>query len=111
MNKLMNLKIAGLLSVALLAGLGGCSKKRVAECDAFVATVDKLAKCSKIPEAQRTQLQASAKQIKDALKTVDDAGGFDSAPADLVKQMADTCKTQEKTIVDAMAKLDPDCVK
>ena len=98
-------------SVVGLGGLGACTKKRVAECDEFVATIDKIAKCPKLPEESRTSVQESAKTIKDALKLIDDAGGVGDAPDDLVKQLRDTCKTQNKTVVEQYTKLMPECMK
>lgn len=109
MNKLV-------VSLALVGGsflaLGtGCSKERVKECDEFVATMDKLASCEKLPADARKQIGESSKMIKDALKQIDDAGGTGNAPKDLVDQMRDTCKTQTKTVVDEYTKLMPDCLK
>lgn len=105
MNKL-------LLVCVVFGGLvTGCTKKRVAECDAFVATIDKIAKCDKLPADSRKSIEASGKSIKDALKLIDDAGGIGDAPQDLVQQMRDTCKTQNATIVEQYTKLAPDCMK
>lgn len=104
MNKL-------LIGVLVLGSMAGCSKKRVAECDAFVETIEKLSKCDKIPADQRTQVAESAKQIKDALKMIDDAGGVGDAPEDLVRQMRDTCKTQNTTVIEQFQKVAPECVK
>ena len=67
-----------LLACGVAALLGsGCSKKRVAECDDFVKAAEKLGSCAKLPEGARTTVAAAAKQSKDMLKMVDDAGGFD----------------------------------
>lgn len=105
MNKL-------LLVCVVVGGLGtGCSTKRVAECDEFVATIDKIAKCDKLPAESRKEIVSSGQMIKDALKTIDDAGGIGNAPDDLVKQIRDTCKTQNTTIVDEYKKLMPECLK
>lgn len=89
----------------------GCSKKRVVECDDFVKTAEKLGKCAKLPEGSRATIGAAAKQIKDMLQMVDDAGGFDSAPAETVDQMRSTCKSQNTRIVEEMQKTFPDCLK
>jgi hypothetical protein len=91
--------------------VSGCSKKRVTECDDFVKTAEKLAKCEKLPEGARTSVAASAKQIKDMLQMVDDAGGFDSAPAETVDQMRSACRSQNTRIVEEMTKTFPDCLK
>jgi hypothetical protein len=105
MNKL-------LLVCVVVGGLvTGCTKKRVAECDEFVATIDKISKCEKLPADSRKQVAESGKTIKDALKMIDDAGGVGDAPKDLVDQLRDTCKTQNKTVVDEYTKLMPECMK
>jgi hypothetical protein len=105
MNKL-------LLVCVVVGGLvTGCTKKRVAECDEFVATIDKIAKCDKLPAESRKAIQESGQTIKDALKLIDDAGGVGDAPQDLVQQMRDTCKTQNQTVVDQYMKLMPECMK
>ena len=105
MNKL-------LLVCVVVGGLvTGCTKKRVAECDEFVATIDKIAKCEKLPTESRKQVAESGQTIKDALKMIDDAGGVGDAPKDLVDQLRDTCKTQNKTVVDEYMKLMPECMK
>ena len=105
MNKL-------LLVCVVVGGLvTGCSKQRVAECDEFVTTIDKIAKCEKLPAESRKQVAESGKTIKDALKLIDDAGGVGDAPKDLVDQLRDTCKTQNKTVVDEYMKLMPECMK
>lgn len=103
-----------LLVLVLVVGvgsLGACSKKRVAECDDFVKTAEKLGACDKLPAAQRSTMSASAKQIKDMLKTIDDAGGFDQAPKELVDEMRQTCKSQNERLVEEINKAFPDCLK
>ncbi|MBA3456657.1 MAG: hypothetical protein H0T42_26445 [Deltaproteobacteria bacterium] len=100
------------LAVGVAAVLAaGCSKKRVSECDDFVTTAEKLAKCEKLPETARTSVAGSAKQIKDMLQMVDDNGGFDSAPAETVDQMRQACKSQNTRIVEEMQKTFPECLK
>jgi len=105
MNKL-------LLCCVVVGGLvTGCTKKRVAECDEFVATIDKISKCEKLPAESRKSVADSGQTIKDALKMIDDAGGVGDAPKDLVDQLRDTCKTQNKAVVDQYTKLMPECMK
>jgi len=89
----------------------GCSKKRVAECDEFVKTAEKLAKCDKLPEGARSSVASAAKQIKDMLQMVDDAGGFDSAPKETVDEMRQACKAQNTRVASEMQKTFPDCLK
>ena len=101
-----------LLACGLAAAVGaGCSKKRVAECDEFVTTAEKLAKCDKLPESARSSVATAAKQIKDMLQMVDDAGGFDSAPKETVDEMRQACKAQNTRVVEEMQKTFPDCLK
>jgi hypothetical protein len=102
-----------LLVVCVVIGglVTGCSKQRVAECDAFVATIEKISKCEKLPAETRKQVAESGKTIKDALKAIDDVGGVGEAPKDLVDQLRDTCKTQNKTVIDDYTKLMPECMK
>jgi hypothetical protein len=109
MNKLLQVCVVVGGSILFLGT--GCTKKRVAECDEFVATIDKIAKCEKLPAESRKAVAESGQTIKDALKMIDDAGGVGDAPKDLVDQMRDTCKTQNKTIVDEYTKLMPECMK
>lgn len=105
MNKLI-------LCAVVVSGLvTGCKKERVAECDEFVATIEKVSKCEKLPAETRKQVAESGKAIADALKMIDDAGGVGDAPKDLVQQMRDTCKTQNKAVVDEYMKLMPECMK
>lgn len=104
-------RLVGMCVVVGVMASAGCSKKRIPECDAFAATVDKIANCSKLPEGDRAEVQRSAKQIKDALQMIDDAGGIGDAPADLVNTLRDSCKTQDKAIVEAYSKLMPECLK
>jgi hypothetical protein len=100
------------IAFGLVAALAtGCSKKRVAECDDFVKTAEKLASCDKIPADKRAPVAAAAKQIKDMLQMVDDAGGFDQAPSETVDEMRQACKSQNKLIVDEMQNTFPDCLK
>ena len=84
----------------------GCTKKRVAECDELLATIDKIVKCDKLPPESRKSLAESGKTIKGVLEGIDD-----DARADVVQQIRDTCKTQNKSVVDQYLKLMPECMK
>jgi hypothetical protein len=95
------------LALGALGALGGCAKKRIPECDAFVKTIEKVGTCSKIPDAQRSTILESAKTIRDSLQMIDEAGGVADAPADLVGSMRDACKTQDASIKQMYA----DCLK
>ncbi len=100
-----------LLVAALLVSSAACSKKRIAECDDFVATSEKLSKCDKLPAEQRETVAAGAKQIKDMLKMADDAGGFDDAPKEVVDELRSTCKSMNNRVVAEMQKTFPDCLQ
>ena len=89
----------------------GCGNKRLAECDAFQKTVDKLAACKSLPEEARTSVQSTSKQLKQLFDGLDSAGGVDSAPDDVKKQLRDTCKSQNDAIVEVYSKVAPDCLK
>lgn len=97
---------AGLLALALVV-TAGCSTKRIPECDAFVKTIEKIAACPKVPDAQRATILESAKTIRDSLNMIDQAGGVGDAPADLVASMRDACRTQDASLQKAYA----DCTK
>ena len=103
--------IRALLVAALLLSSSACSKKRIAECDDFVKTAEKLSKCDKLPAEQREAVAGGAKQIADMLKMVDDAGGFDEAPKEVVDELRSTCKSQNDRVVEEMQKTFPDCLK
>jgi hypothetical protein len=105
MNKLV------LVCVVVGGLVTGCKSKRIVECDEFVATAEKLAKCDKVPAAQQQQISSATKTIKDALKMLDDAGGADQAPTEVLNQMKDMCRSQNKVIVDEFTKIAPECVK
>lgn len=95
------------VAVIGLGSLGGCAKKRIPECDAFVKTIETVGACSTIPDAQRSSILESAKTIRDSLQMIDEAGGVADAPADLVGSMRDACKTQDASIKQMYA----DCLK
>ncbi len=78
--------------------LSGCATKRIPECDAFVKTIDKLASCSSVPSAQRIGILDSATDIRDALQKLDEAGGADKVPADLVSSMREACRIQDASL-------------
>ncbi|MDB4963080.1 MAG: hypothetical protein JWP01_3079 [Myxococcales bacterium] len=101
-----------LLTVGLAAALAtGCSKERIAECDDFVTTAEKAALCTTIASDKRGQFAVAAKQIKDALQKLDDAGGADKAPEATVEDMRRTCKSQNTLVVDELQKTSADCLK
>ena len=95
------IKALMLSTCVLLLGLG-CSKKRIAACDDFLATYEKVAACSAIPEASRSTLDKVAKGMREQLDKID----ADEAPRSLVDTLSDGCKRHKQTIIDLAAKLD-----
>ncbi len=103
------MKAALVLAIALAAG--ACSKKRIAECETFQGTIDKLARCKSLPEDARTEISKQAKTLREMFDALDQAGGVDKAPQNLQDQLRDACKTQNSAIVEMYAKVAPDCLK
>lgn len=100
------------LACALALVAAACGKKeRIQECDAFVATIEKIEKCDKLDAASREQIKGSAETIKGALKMLDDLGGAGEAPKDQIDQLRRTCKSQHDTVVELYGKVAPDCLK
>lgn len=99
------------LACALALTAGACSKERVKECDAFVATIEKIEKCDKLDASARDRIKGSAQMIKNALKMLDDAGGAGNAPEAQLDQLRQTCKSQHDTVVELYGKVAPDCLK
>jgi len=100
----VRLALAGAM---LVLSLGACAKKRIPECDALAAKIEKISACPTIPTDQRASIIESAKTIRDSMQMIDDAGGVAKAPPDLVNSMHDTCKTQGA----ALDKMYADCLK
>jgi hypothetical protein len=107
MNKLVRVLVLG---SALALGVG-CSSKRIKECDALVATAEKLEKCDKLDAKSRAEIAGATKTIRGALKMLDDVGGADQAPADQVDQLRKTCQQQNDSIVSLYEKVAPECLK
>jgi hypothetical protein len=106
MNKLI------VMSVWVVAvALAGCGSKRLAECEAFQATVDKLAKCKALPEETRAEVKKSSTTLKEMFDAIDSAGGIDSAPDDLKAELRSSCKSQNQAIIEMYSKVAPDCLK
>lgn len=103
----MKVQIALVLSLAA----AGCGNKRLAECEAFQKTVDKLATCKSLPAEAKTAVQGSSKQLKELFDSLDAAGGMNSAPDDVKKELRETCRQQNDAIVEVYSKVAPDCLK
>ena len=100
--------------LGLLLSLGlatACSSKRIKECDDLVATAEQLEKCDQLDAASRADISTATKQIRGALKMLDDVGGADKAPAEQIELLRTNCKSQNEMIRDMYAKAAPDCLK
>lgn len=69
------------------APAGGAAATGLADCDAYVAAMDKYQACDKVPQATRD----AAKQGMDAMKQA--WGNVGALPDDVKKQTNDACKT------------------
>ncbi len=95
------------LLVVLLAA--GCSKTKIPECEELVKTAEKLEKCEKIPAENKKEISQGVKQIKSALKMLEDVG--DQAEKSQLDTLANTCRDQNKSIRDIYEKVAPECLK
>jgi hypothetical protein len=95
--------------VVLLVALAGCgSKNSVAECDSYIATMEKIASCSKIPAETRQRLAALVKEMRGKLAELDlDHNGSQ----DVVKLLRRTCVESEQYVIAGYKDVLPDCVK
>ena len=86
--------LAASLVLALMT-LGGCGKKRIPECDAVLATMEKLAMCPKLADDQRKPILDNLQTLRDSVRK---AQSVDDPPADLVSSMRDACRTQDTSL-------------
>jgi hypothetical protein len=99
----------------LLAGvllLGACkSHERIAECDHFLETAEKIANCSKLPPEGREMMKGATEAMRRALKQVDDAGGARAGGQEVLDMLSKSCKDQESKLVDLYKSDLGDCLK
>ena len=107
----MNKLALAALTLGLSFSTAACSKKRLAECDAFQATIKKISNCKTLPESARAEIKSTSNQLEELFDALDQAGGIDSAPKDLQDELRDSCKSQNAAIVETYAKVAPDCLK
>jgi hypothetical protein len=93
-----------------LTWLVGCSGERVAECDALLSTVQRVADCPKLERAQRVQIDQAGRTIKDAIDRLE-AVGTGRAPADVVNEAKRTCLKQDAEIRQLYEKVAPECLR
>lgn len=94
----------------LLLLAAGCSGERVPECDALLATVERVAACDRLDATQRTQVEQSVRSIKDALDRLEDVGP-DRAPAELLGQAKQACGKQDAELRLLYEKVAPECLR
>lgn len=92
------------------AALAGCGGERLAECDALLSTVERVATCGKLERAQRVQVDQTARTIKDALDRLEDVGPG-RAPAELVNEARRTCVKQDEDLRLMYEKVAPECLR
>ncbi|HVK85245.1 MAG TPA: hypothetical protein VM513_14105 [Kofleriaceae bacterium] len=85
--------------IAALAGslVGGCSRSApspLADCDAFIAAIDKTATCPALSSDARARLATSAKTMRASLHQLAQGGGPSTAPPELVELLRDSCRAQ-----------------
>lgn len=94
-----------LLIALASSGCGG--KKGVAECDSYIATMEKIASCAKIPAESQQRLKALVKEMRDRLGELD----LDRGSSEVVKMLRDTCVRSEQRVIDGYKDTLPECVK
>jgi len=100
------------VACALALAAGACGKsERIKECDALVATAEKIEKCAKLDDKSRAQIKNATKTIKDALQMLDDVGGAGEAPKGQIDQLRQTCQSQHDSIVQLYKKVAPECLE
>lgn len=95
---------------ALAAAAAGCGGERIAECDAMLATVEKVRACDRLDPTQRTQVEHAVRTIKDALDRLEDVGP-DRAPGALLDETRRTCAKQDAEIQQLYQKVAPACLR
>jgi hypothetical protein len=94
--------------VALVVALGAaCSKKRIAECDSYIATMEKIARCKALPEGSGKTLLDTAKGMRQRLDDVD----LEKARDEDVEWLRDICLRSKKTVVETYTEHLPECLK
>jgi len=96
------------LLVVTAVGCGGNKDNVPNSCREFIATMDKLAACPKLPESGRAMLQKQISNMKTAVKSLEDSAG--EASADQKKMMDDACSTQGDTIRKMYKEVTPECL-
>ena len=99
--------MAGLLSASLAIG---CRDTKLAECDAYVATIERLATCPELPAEARGTLATSALTIKRALTAARSADDGTAGVGQPIGQMRSTCRVGTERLRAAFGLRVPACV-
>jgi hypothetical protein len=100
------------VSVLLLLACACGKPKHIAECDAFEATMDKIVHCKTLPKTvDLNSIIAAQKQMKGVFEMIDQSGGIEKAPKDMQDSIKETCRTQNKQVVEVYQTVAPDCLK
>lgn len=105
----------GLLVGLMTAALGsGCRDTQLAECDVYVATIERLASCADLPADARGTLATSALTIKRALaaaRSADDgSSGVGRAIEQTIGQMRSTCRVGTERLRAELGLRVPACI-
>lgn len=99
--------LAAVVVAFIALGGAGCKSKTIAECDAYMAHMDKIASCAKIPASSQETLKKLVKEMRDKLGQAD----LDNAPDEMIEMLRKTCISTDKTLVDEYTKMLPECLK
>ena len=95
------------LAIVLAAGCGG---DRIEECDAMVATVEKVTACNRLDATQRAQIEQTMGSIEDALDRIGRVG-TDRIPPELLGEARRTCAKQAAEVRQLYEKVAPECLR
>ncbi len=101
----------GLLVGLMTAALGsGCRDTQLAECDVYVATIERLASCADLPAEARGTLATSALTIKRALAAARSADDGSSGVGQTIGQMRSTCRVGTERLRAELGLRVPACI-
>lgn len=84
--------------------------ERIAECEAMLATVDRIAACGRLDTTQRAQIEHAVRSIKEALDRLEDVGPG-RVPGNLLDEAKRTCVKEDEEIRQLYEKVAPDCLR
>jgi hypothetical protein len=98
---------AGALAAALPAG---CSRERIAECDALLATLEQVSECDRLEPGQRLQVEQAVRSMKESMDRLEDVGPG-RVPATLLDETKRTCAKQDAQLRQLYANVTPACLR